>query len=109
MKENVEGPKAQKGGLALELTMATKRAPTTQHRHTEEQFSGILTTTHTYLSRGREEWEQKRQILQSVTNNDPQRSQSKAKHSKAEICKHMSAPGDCTATPHRPAFLGLNR
>ena len=29
-----EGPVAQKGSLALELTMATKRAPATQHRHT---------------------------------------------------------------------------
>ena len=52
----VEGPIAQKESLALEVTMATKRAPTTQHRHTEEKFSGILTTTHTYLSRGRDEW-----------------------------------------------------
>ena len=48
----VEGPIAQKGSLALEVTMATKRVPTTQHRHTEEKFSGILTTTHTYLFRG---------------------------------------------------------
>ena len=69
----VEGPIAQKGSLALEVTMATKRAPTTQHRHTEEKFSGILTTTHTYLiSRGREEWGQNRQISQSVTSNDLQ-------------------------------------
>ena len=68
----VEGPIAQKGSLALEVTMATKRAPTTQHRHTEEKFSGILTTTHTYLSRGREEWRQNRQISQSVTSNDLQ-------------------------------------
>ena len=68
----VEGPIAQKGSLASEVTMATKRAPTTQHRHTEEKFSGILTTTHTYLSRGGGEWEQNRQISQSVTNNDPQ-------------------------------------
>ena len=45
----VEGPIAQKGSLALEVTMATKRAPTTQHRHTDEKFSGILTTTHTIV------------------------------------------------------------
>ena len=32
----VEGPIAQKGSLALEVAMATKQAPTTQHRHTEE-------------------------------------------------------------------------
>ena len=32
----VERPIAQKGSLALEVTMANKRAPTTQHRHTEE-------------------------------------------------------------------------
>ena len=60
----VEGPIAQKWSLALEVA--------TQHSHTEEKFSGILTTTHTYLSRGREEWEQNRQISQSVTRNDLQ-------------------------------------
>ena len=68
----VERPIAQKGSSAFRVTMATKRAPTTQHRHTEEKFSGILTTTHTYLSRGREEWRQNRQISQSVTSNDLQ-------------------------------------
>ena len=31
----VEGPIAQKGSIALEVTMATKRVPTTRHRHTE--------------------------------------------------------------------------
>ena len=81
----VEGPIARKGSLALEVTMATKRAPTTQQRHTEEKFSGILTTTHTYLSRGREEWEQNRQLSQSVNSNDLQWSQSKATRSKAKL------------------------
>ena len=47
----VEGPIAQKGNIALEVTMATKRAPTSRHRPLKE-FSGILTTTHTYLSGG---------------------------------------------------------
>ena len=37
----VKGPAAQKGSLTLEITMETKRALTTQHRHTEEKFSGI--------------------------------------------------------------------
>ena len=32
---NVKRPVAQKGSIALEETMATKRAPTTRHRHTE--------------------------------------------------------------------------
>jgi len=32
---NVKGPVAQKGSIALGVTMATKRAPTTRHRHTE--------------------------------------------------------------------------
>ena len=68
----VEGPAAQKGCLTLEITMETKRALTTQHRHTEEKFSGVLTITHTYLARGREEWEQNRQISQSVTSTDLQ-------------------------------------
>ena len=79
----VEGPTAQKGSLALEVTMATKRAPTTQHRHTEENFSGILTTTHIYLSRGREEWEQNRQLSQSVVMicNDHKAKQSEARQS----------------------------
>ena len=35
--------------------------------------------------------------------------QSKAKQSKAEICQHMLALEECTATLHRPACLGLNR
>ena len=34
--------------------------------------------------------------------------QSNAKQSKAEIFQHMLALEDCTATPHRPACLGLN-
>ena len=68
----VEGPAARKGSLALEVTMETKRALTSQLRHTEEKFSGILTVTHTYLARGREEWEQNRQISQSVTSTDLQ-------------------------------------
>lgn len=29
----VEGPIAQKGSLALEVTMATRQVPTTRHRH----------------------------------------------------------------------------
>ena len=106
----VEGPIAQKGSLALGVTMATKRAPTTQHHHTEEKFNGILTTTHTYLSRGRwggggvggEEWEQNRQIIsQSVTNNDPQRSQSKAKRSKAKLKYASTCQPLKTAPPPR--------
>ena len=45
----VEGPIAQKGSSAFQVTMAAKRAPTSRHRSLKE-FSGILTTTHTYLS-----------------------------------------------------------
>ena len=96
----VKGPVAQKGSVALEVG--------TQHSHTEEKFSGIFTTTHTYLSRRREEQEQNRQLSQSVNSNDLQWSQSKAKKSKAEICQHMLALEECKATPHKPAFLGLN-
>ena len=103
----VEGPIAQKGSLALEVTMATKRALTTQHRHTEEKFSGIVTTTHTYLSRGGRSGSKTgryhNQWLVMICNDH------KAKQSKSEICQHMSALEDCTATPHRPACLGLNR
>ena len=47
----VEGPIAQKGSSAFQVTMATKRAPTSRHRSLKE-FSGILTTTDTYLSGG---------------------------------------------------------
>ena len=47
----VEGPIAQKGSSAFQVTMAIKRAPTSRHRSLKE-FSGILTTTHTYLSGG---------------------------------------------------------
>ena len=31
----VQGPIARKGTIASDVTMATKRASTTQHRHTE--------------------------------------------------------------------------
>ena len=48
---NVEGPIAQKGSSGFQVTMATKRAPTSWHRSLKE-FSGILTTTHTYQSGG---------------------------------------------------------
>ena len=74
----VKGPVVQKGSLALEVA--------TQHSHTEEKFSGILTTTHTYLSRGREEWEQNLQLSQSVNTNDLQWSQSKAKLKYINTC-----------------------
>ena len=54
----VEGPIARKGSIALEITMATKRAPTTRHRHTEiVQWN---TYHNPYLPiLGWEEWEQK--------------------------------------------------
>ena len=80
--------------------MATKRAPTTQHRHTEEKFSGILTHTHTYLSRGGEEWKQNRQISLSVTSKDPQRSQSKTKLKYANTCQPLKIA--------RPPHTGLH-
>ena len=69
----VKGPVAQKGSVALEVA--------TQHSHTEEKFSGILTTTHIYLSRGREEQEPNRQLSQSVNSNDHKAKQSKEKQS----------------------------
>ena len=52
----VEGPIAQNGSIALEVTMATKRAPTTQHCHTKRvQWN---TYHNPYLPiQGWEEWE----------------------------------------------------
>ena len=38
---NVKGPVAQKGSIALRVTMASKRAPTTRHRHTGHEFTMI--------------------------------------------------------------------
>ena len=101
----VEGPIALKGSLAFEVPMATKWAPTTRHRHTEEKFSGILTTTHTYLSEGGRSGSKTGRYhnpwLVMICNNH--------KQSKAEIRKHMSALEDRTVTPHRPTCLRLNR
>ena len=85
----VEWPIVRKGRIALELAMATKRAPTTRHRHTEWiQWNNYHNP---YLPiQGWEEWEQK-QISRVVNSNDPQRSakQSKAKQSRTEIYNHM--------------------
>ena len=69
--QKVEGPIAQKGSVAVEVTMATKQTPTTWHCHTERiQWN---TYQNPYLTiRGWEEWEQIRQISQTVTSNDPQ-------------------------------------
>ena len=81
----VEGPIAQNGSVALEVTMATKRAPTTRHRHTER-----VQCNNPYLPiRGREEWEKNQQISQGVNSNDPQRSASKAKPSRG-MQSHVS-------------------
>ena len=96
---------AKKGSIALEVSMGTKRAPTTPHRHTERvQWN---TYHNPYLPiRGWQEWEQNQQISQAVNSGDPQRS---AKQSRAEICNLMSARANQVATPHKPACLGLNR
>ena len=77
----VEGPMVQKRSIALEVTMPTKRAPTIQHHHTG-RVQWILTTTHTYLSRGGSSGSKNQQISQVENSNDPQRS---AKKSRAEI------------------------
>ena len=67
--------------------MATMGAPTTQHRHTK-RFGGILTTTHTYLSMGGGELEQKlADVLSREFTMIPKDQQSKA--GKAELCNHM--------------------
>ena len=98
----VEGLIAQKGSIALEVTMATKRAPTTRHRHTERVQWNTYGYHNPYLPIwGWEEWEQNQQISQAVNSSDPQRS--------AKQSNHMSAPADQAATPHKPACLWLNR
>ena len=76
----VEGPIAQKGSIALEVTMATKPAPTIWHHDTERvQWN----TNYVPQPKGEgEEWEQNQQISQAVNSNDPQRS---TKKSKAEL------------------------
>ena len=77
----VEGPIVQNGSNTLEVTMATKRAPTTRHRHTERvQWN---TYQNPYLPiRGWEKWEQSQQISQAVNSNNLKRS---AKKSKVEL------------------------
>ena len=96
---------AKKGSIALEVSMGTKQAPTTQHCHTERvQWN---TYHNPYLPiRGWQKWEQNQQISQAVNSGDPQRS---AKQSRAEICNLMSARANQVATPHKPACLGFNR
>ena len=96
---------AKKGSIALEVSMGTKRAPTTQHCHTERvQWN---TYHNPYLPiRGWQKWEQNQQISQAVNSGDPQRS---AKQSRAEICNLMSARANQVAILHKPACLGLNR
>ena len=96
---------AKTGSIALEVSMGTKRAPTTQHCHTERvQWK---TYHNPYLPiRGWQKWEQNQQISQAVNSGDPQRS---AKQSRAEICNLMSARANQVATPHKPACLGFNR
>ena len=94
----VEGPIAQNGSITLEVTMATKRAPTTWHRHTERvQWN---TYHNPYLSiQGWEEWEKNQQISQAVSSNDPQRSASKAEPKYAITCKPLQT--------QRPPRTGL--
>ena len=92
----VEGPIVQKGSIALEVTMATKQ-PTSQHHHTE-QFSGILTTTHTYLFRSGRSGSKNQQISQVVNRNDRQRS---AKQSRAEILYSITCKPLQTQWPSR--------
>ena len=67
------------GSIALKVTMATVRAPTTRHRHTKK-FSGILTEPHTYLKRGwAREGAEIQQPLKPLFKND--------QPSKASTCK----------------------
>ena len=84
----VEGPIAQNGSIASEVTMATKRAPTPRHHHTERvQWN---TYHNPYLPiQGWEEWEKNQQISQAVNSNDPQRSASKAEPKYANTCKPL--------------------
>ena len=77
----VEGPIAQKGSIAFQVSTATKRAPISRHRPTERvQWN---TYYNPYLPiRGWDEWVQNQQISQAVNSNDTQRS---VKQSKAEL------------------------
>lgn len=61
---NTKGPVAEKGSIALEATMVTKQAPTSQHHHTERvQWN---TCNNPYLPmQGWEEWEQKPEDISS--------------------------------------------
>ena len=100
----VEAPVAQEGSSVLEVTMATKPAPTTGQRHSER-----VTYHNLYLPiRGWEEWEQK---PADITGRELQWSAKirKAKQSRAQICNHIYVPADPVATPHTPASLELNR
>ena len=72
----VEGPIAQNGSIALEVTMATKRAPTTRHRHTERvqwntYHNPFLPIQGWEESKGGRSGSKNQQILLAVNSNDP--------------------------------------
>ena len=67
----VEGPIAQKGNIALEVTMATKWAPTTRHCHTERIQWNTYQNPYFPIG-GWEELEQNEQISPAVSSNDLQ-------------------------------------
>ena len=103
----VKKPVAQKGSIALGVTMESERAPTTGHRRTERVQCN--TYHNAYLPiRGCEEWEQK---PADIIGRELQWSAkiSKEMQGRAEICKHIWAPADQVATLHASACLELNR
>ena len=97
----VEGPIAQNGSIALEVTMATKRAPTTRHRHTERvQWN---TYHNPYLPiQGWEEWEKNQQISQAVNSNDQQAKQSRSMQSHVSPCRPSSHPAQACQPGAQP-------
>ena len=81
----VEGPIVQKGSIALEVTMATKR-PTSQHHHTETvQWNTYHNPTYLFRSgRFGSKNQQISQAAKGIIHKDQQ-----AKQSRAEIRNHM--------------------
>ena len=83
-----------KGSIALEVTMATKQAPTTQHHHPERVQWNTCNNPLDLPIQGWEEWEQKLADISS--------------HEFAIICKDQQSKATPVGTLHGPAWLGLN-
>ena len=114
----VEGPIAQKGSIALEVTWWQRSEHQPPGTFTLKEFSGILTTTHTYPSgdgRSGNKTNRCHRLWIALVCKDQQ---SKAKQSSAKYAINLyayyrnktmlSAPADQAVNLNKPACLELN-